>query len=191
MRKLFPLFFLLVCFSQISGQEKPKNREWFYIALGPTYSIEDKAYGANIRAAIPMQKGFYFVSQATYLPNKFGYKYEEFRYEFNVELSLFSAKGLSLYTTAGLNFGYWQRKFTTLYLNPPSGFYQDRSLLFGGGLNYRFTRIQIFSDFKWYPEISASHASLGIKINFFENKKVKNAYFDFLKTGGKKKSSTE
>ena len=179
---------ILASFSSVQAAEKPIAREWFYVALSPTYSTSDNAKGLGIRAGIPMQKGFYFVSQASYFPNKFGYNYEEFRYEFNVDLTVLTVKRFSVYGSAGLNFGYWKRKFTTIYLIPPSSYIQDRSLLFGAGMNYKFNRIQLFADYKWYPEIWSQHASVGVKFNFFANKTVKNAYFDFLKKGGKIKN---
>ncbi|MFT6746592.1 MAG: hypothetical protein ACJAZ2_000933 [Glaciecola sp.] len=179
---------LLVSSIQAYSAENTIPREWFYIGSGPSYSIADDATGINLRAGIPMQKGLHFVSQATYFPSSFGYDYEEFRYEFNVELTAFSIKKFSIYASAGLNFGYWKRNFTTLFLNPPSSFKQDNSLLFGGGMNYKLKRIQFFTDYKWYPEIWSHQASIGFKFNFFENKTVKNAYFDFLKRGGKLKT---
>lgn len=188
MRFIAIAIILTLNFFSAQAAEKPVTREWFYIAAGPTYSIVDGANGINSRVGIPMQKGVYFVSQISYFPNAFEYKYEEMRYEFNVDLTLFSVKKFSMYATAGLNFGYWKRKFTTLFLNPPDGYNQDNSLLFGGGINYKLKRIQFFSDYKWYPEISSHHASIGFKFNFFENRYVKNSYYDFLKKKGKIKT---
>lgn len=185
MRNIGIAIIVLFSFFDARSAEEVKTREWFYIAAAPTYSISDKAFGINTRVGIPMQKGFCFVSQASYFPNGFGYEYEEFRYEFNAELTVIRIKKVSFYGTAGLNFGYWKRKFTTLLLNPPDGYKQDRSLLFGGGMNYRLKRVQFFADYKWYPEIWSQQASIGIKYNFFENKTVKNSYYDFLKRGTK------
>ncbi|MFT6715809.1 MAG: hypothetical protein ACJA0Q_000438 [Saprospiraceae bacterium] len=191
MKKTVLIAMILLSFSSAYSAEKPVTREWFYIAVAPSFSIADQAAGLNLRAGIPMQNGFYFVSQASYFPNEFGYKYEEFRYEFNIELTVFRVKKFSGYGTAGLNFGYWKRQFTTLYLNPPSEYKTDRSMLFGGGLNYTFKRLQVFADYKLYPEIWSQHVSLGIKLNFFANKTVKNAYFDYLKKKGRTKTIVE
>jgi hypothetical protein len=179
----------LISFSAEDEQNKT-TREWFHLASGSSFSIADQAIGLNTRIGIPMQRGFYFVSQASFFPNTFGYQYEEFRYEFNVELTGFRIKRFSMYGTAGLNFGYWKRKFTTASVSTPGELKKDNSLMFGGGANYRLKRIQFYADYKYYPKIWSTQASIGIKLNFFPSRAMKNAYFNYLK-GQKRKSSSQ
>lgn len=176
------LFFslLLSIFSPLMAEEKVEN-ELFFLGLGTSVPLEDKTAGINFRAGFPMQKGFYFIAQASYLPTTENFKYKEFRYEFNIELNLISLKKFTLYANAGLNFGFWQRTYATPFLPIYNGWRLDNSILVGGGLLYDLPRFQIFSDYKLYPEIKRNYISLGFKYKIFRSKELRQQYYLYRK----------
>lgn len=157
-----------------------KKKEWFFLGFAPSFSIDDNAYGGSFKIGIPMQRNFYFVAQANAIPDFFDHPYEEYRYEFAVELTPLRIKKFSIYGAAGLNFGYWKRKNNGIYLNPTDDFFNDNSLMFGGGLNYDLGRTAIYSEFKTYPEIWANHFNIGIKVKFYQSEKTIARYYRFI-----------
>lgn len=178
MKQLLLSFFIsvsLFSFAQ-SGTSEEVNREWFYIGTGITHAIEDQAQGLNLKAGLPMQKGFYFNTQATFFPNMLNYKYTEFRYEFNVELTLFTIKNFSTFINAGLNYGFLRRDFATVNIPIYDGFLRDQSILFGGGFEYKVKRIKLFVEWKKYHQINRNQINAGLKFQFFESKALKEAY---------------
>lgn len=181
MKYLFVLFLVsntLISLAQVRDEEEI-NKEWFYLGAGISHPIEDQTQGLNLKFGLPMQKGFYFNTQATYFPSILNYKYTEFRYEFNVELTLFSIKGFSTFANAGLNYGMFRREYATVNMPIYDGFLRDQSLLFGGGFEYKVKRIKYFVEWKKYHQIGRNQINAGLKFQFFENKDLKEAYLKY------------
>lgn len=181
MKKTLLLSLILILSYSKTWCEEEINREWFFVGVGTSYALSDEAIGFNTRFGFPMQKGLYFVSQATYLPDIMDFGYEEFRYEFNIELTFFTVRKISIYGSSGLNFGRWKRNWSNDLLAPHEEYFSDNSLLFGGGITYNLKEVQLFADYKYYPKVWNSHASIGVKIKFFGNKDLRKAYYNFLK----------
>ena len=177
---ILSIFFGVLLSLQANGQREEKNRELFFVSTGVSYSYTDNAVGFNERVGFPMQKGFYFITQATIFPDVFNFGFKEYRYEFDVELTFFSIKKMSFYGTTGLNFGYWKRTKSNLYIPTFQEFLPDNSLVFGVGMAYNVKGNQFFIDHKYYPEIKQTHISVGIKFKFFETKGLRESYFKYL-----------
>ncbi len=174
------IFFGILLSLQVNGQREEKNRELFFVSTGASYSYTDGAIGFNERIGFPMQKGFYFITQATIFPDVFDFGFKEFRYEFDVELTFFSIKKMSFYGTTGLNFGYWKRTKSNIYIPTFQEFFFFFCLVFGVGMAYNVKGNQFFIDNKYYPEIKQTHISVGIKFKFFETKGLRESYFKYL-----------
>ena len=174
------LFIFILAHLGTIGQN-PIDKELFFIGYGQSFSIEDEALGFNFRAGLPMQKGFDFNAQITYLPDMLGFGYKEFRYMFNVELTLLSIKRLAFYGLAGLDFGHWKRTWSNEFVPVWSDYTRDNSLVFGGGINYTHRRIEIFLEDKFHWEISRNHASIGIRYKIFESADLRERFYNFEK----------
>ena len=170
------LLFVLSSIQKLHTQEVV-DREFCYIGAGIVYSHADNALGFAAKFAFPMQKGFYFVSQATFLPQMLGYEYKEFRYEIYFELVPIKIRKFQFFAHTGFDWGYWKRGFGGQYLQKMDKYFKDESLLFGGGVNYNIKGIQIYADYKYYPTILSYHSSIGIKVKIFENKNRRQSYF--------------
>ena len=181
MNKIKLIFSILLLCSNLIKAEEVVDREYCYFGAGTVYSIADKAFGFTGKFAFPMQKGFYFVAQGTYLPAMLSNIYREFRYEIYFELIPIKIKRFEFIAQTGFYWGMWTRTVTTQYQAKMSKYFKDESLLFGGGINYNLKGIQIYADYKYYPTIFSSHSSIGIKVKVFENKEMRNAYFRYLK----------
>ena len=182
--RLLSLLFLLS--SSLAFSQNPIDKELFFIGYGQTFSIEDQALGFNFRAGLPMQKGFDFNIQATYLPDIMNYGYNEFRYLFNVELTIISLKRISIYGIAGLDFGYWKRTKSNAFVPVWNNYTRDNSLVFGGGLNYSKNRIEVFLEDKFLYQINRNHLALGIRYKIFESADLRERFYNFEKNRMKK-----
>jgi hypothetical protein len=177
--KIIFLAFLLNSFA--IQAEEIVDREFCYFGAASAFSHADKALGFVAKFAFPMQKGFYFVSQATYLPPILTYQYKELRYQLYLEIIPFKIKRFEFFAHTGFDWGMWTRNYTSPYQSKMDSYFHDESLLFGGGINYNIKGIQLFADYKYYPTIFSHHSSFGIKVKVFENKEMRKAYFKYIR----------
>lgn len=190
MKKIFASAVLMFTLFFGFSQKEEINKELFYVGGGAVYSLEDEIPGFNIRAGLPMQKGFYFSVQATYLPDILDFGYKEFRYETNVELTLLTLGKFSFYGSGGLNFGMWKRTFSGPFFTNYKEPIKDSSLQFGAGISYGLKKVQFYTDWQSYPEIARNYFCAGVKIKFFESHNMKVAYYNYLKNRKSKSKTT-
>ena len=181
MKQQFLLLLTFFILNNTFAQEEI-NKELFFIGYGQAFSIEDQTLAFNGRIGLPMQQGFDFNFQFTYVPDIMDFGYKEFRYLFNVELTLFSIRKFSFYGIAGLDYGYWKRTWTGPFTPIYDSYIKDNSLVFGGGINYSFGRFEIFGENKTYWGINQNHAALGLRYKIFENADLRERYYNYQKS---------
>lgn len=176
---------LIILLSIISlssfGQRRVVDHEWFSYSLYGTYSVEDEFFGTTGKLSFPMQKGFNFVAQGTLFPNQINGALDEYRYLFNVELIPYHGEFFGFYFQTGLDEGFWKRSVEIENYTPAfTGFIRDNSIMFGGGIEFIKDRFSLVIDYKYYPEINRNHVSAGLRVLFFEDKRIRKSYYDYL-----------
>lgn len=175
------VFIFLFSSSLLFGQNQEIDHEWFSYSVFGVYSVEDEFYGATGKFSFPMQKGFNFVAQGTIFPSQFNGALNEYRYLFNVELIPYHGEFFGFYFQTGLDEGFWRRTGGIENYTPAfSGFIKDNSIMFGGGIEFIKDRVSVVIDHKYYPEINRNHISVGVRILFFEDKRIRKRYFNYL-----------
>lgn len=176
------IFAFIILLTKLSfAQQRKVDHEWFNYSFSGTYSVEDGFIGLNSKLSLPMQKGFNFVIQGTAFPKQFNNELDEFRYLFNVELVPYHGRFFGFYFQTGLDEGFWKRTANIENYQPTiSGFIKDNSIMFGGGFEIINGRFSLVFDHKYYPEINRNHVSIGCKVLFFEDKRIRKRYFDYI-----------
>jgi len=170
---------LLITITLSSLGQRVVDKEWFYLSGSSIYSVEDGYVGINGKFAFPMQRGFYFVSQASLFPSALNNTHDEYRYMFNVELVPYKGKVFSFNLQTGLDYGYWRRTQEIEFVQNTKSFYKDQSIMFGFGLNFELEKVSFIIEHRYLPEISRNHTAIGIKLQFFENKKLRKKYMQY------------
>ncbi len=153
--------------------------EWFSLAGGFMYSVEDQYTGLNGKINLPLGSHAKFVMQATAFPEQLQNPltpHNEIRAKFNVEFIPIKFKKMYLSVQTGFDYGAWQRNYEVLNSTIGTDWKRDESMMFGAVLNYDFHRFRLYADYMYMPEIYSNHVGIGITMLFFESKLYRRMY---------------